>query len=318
MTSHPLTSIIIPTFNRAHLICDTLNSIKEQTNTNWECIVIDDGSTDNTEELLHSYIKKDNRFQYHKRPETHLQGGNGARNYGFNLSKGDYIQWFDSDDVMMPDFVEAKLQPFIAQPDTDVVFSAFENVNSEGERTRIANQHFSGNIIDDLVDGHVSFGPLSFMLRRDKIEKLKYDETLTKNQDLDFFFRFFTTSEALKIVHVKKILYTVRSHKGSMTFGTSKDINKMASTYKVYLMVLNHFSNIGNKKGVKRYRFHCLNNLKVMLKNGFYSDVVRRLIAFKYINIRQKIYLIGCVLSEMFFGRGSNQFIKLKDNHDNS
>jgi glycosyltransferase involved in cell wall biosynthesis len=306
-----LVSVIIPTYNRAHLISETLDSIIRQTYENWECIVVDDGSTDETEALLNTYIAKDSRFQYCKRPDKHLPGGNGARNYGFELSKGNYIQWFDSDDIMMPDFVDAKMKPFIQNEDTDVVFSAFENVNIKGERTRIANQHFSGNIIDDLVDGYVSFGPLSFMLRRDKLCDIKYDETLKKNQDLDFFFRFFTSQRNLKIIHVNKILYTVRSHPGSMTFGTSTDIAKMTSTYRVYLMVLDYFNKQKHSKGIKRYKYYCLNTLKVMLKNGNYLAVFKRLFSFKYLYAFQKIYLMGCILSQFLINKGATQFVKV-------
>ena len=68
MTSTPLISIIIPTYNRAHLIGETLDSILVQTYPNWECIVVDDGSTDTTADVMREYIKKDNRFQYHQRP----------------------------------------------------------------------------------------------------------------------------------------------------------------------------------------------------------------------------------------------------------
>ena len=95
-----LISIIIPTYNRGHLINKTLDSIIAQTYTNWECIVVDDGSYDNTDQVLLKYCKKDNRFQYHLRPKERLRGGNAARNYGFELSRGEYINWFDSDDLM--------------------------------------------------------------------------------------------------------------------------------------------------------------------------------------------------------------------------
>ncbi|MGC1633104.1 MAG: glycosyltransferase family 2 protein, partial [Gelidibacter sp.] len=87
MQDQPLVSIIIPTLNREHLIGKTLDSILDQTYLNWECIVVDDGSLDATETLIHRYIHKDSRFQYHKRPDIHLPGGNGARNYGFEMSK---------------------------------------------------------------------------------------------------------------------------------------------------------------------------------------------------------------------------------------
>ncbi|TXE17105.1 glycosyltransferase family 2 protein [Psychroserpens burtonensis] len=307
----PLVSIIIPTFNRSNLISDTLDSIIRQTYINWECIIVDDGSSDYTDEIMESYTERDKRFKYYHRPSEHLSGGNGARNYGFLMSTGEYIQWFDSDDIMAPDFIEAKIEPFIESSDIDVVFSAFENVNEKGERTRIANQSFSGNILNDLVDRNVSFGPWSFMLRRDKVDKIKYDETLKKNQDLDFFFRFFTSSSDLKIIHVKKILYTVRSHSGSMTYRSEKDISKMVSIYKVYLMVLNYFMEQNHLKGIKRYKYKCLNSLNVMLRNGYYREAIKRLMSFRYLSTLQKSYLMGCVLSQFLINRGANQFSKI-------
>src|SRR5690606_26958451 len=108
----PLVSIIIPTFNRAHLIGETLDSVLAQTYLNWECIVVDDGSTDDTDALMSEYIAKDSRFQYYHRPDAHKPGGNGARNYGFDQSKGGYIQWFDDDDLMCEDFLFSKLEIF--------------------------------------------------------------------------------------------------------------------------------------------------------------------------------------------------------------
>ena len=101
-----LVSIIIPTYNRAHLIGETLDSILAQTYTNWECIIIDDGSSDDTLEVIDNYIKKDNRFQYYRRPVERSKGPNVCRNFGYELSKGEYINWFDSDDVMLPTFLE--------------------------------------------------------------------------------------------------------------------------------------------------------------------------------------------------------------------
>ena len=104
----PIVSIIIPTYNRAHLISETLDSILTQTYTHWECIVVDDGSDDSTAELLAGYCKKDARFQYHQRPNDRPKGANACRNYGFELCKGEYINWFDSDDLMGNCFMQEK------------------------------------------------------------------------------------------------------------------------------------------------------------------------------------------------------------------
>lgn len=105
----PLVSIIIPTYNRAHLIGETLDSILAQTYPHWECIIVDDGSTDRTDEVVQQYLKKDRRFFYYQRPLERPKGANACRNYGFEMSKGEYINWFDSDDLMVEENLYEKV-----------------------------------------------------------------------------------------------------------------------------------------------------------------------------------------------------------------
>ncbi|NJM80308.1 MAG: glycosyltransferase family 2 protein [Flavobacterium sp.] len=101
-------SIIIPVFNRQHLIIETLVSIQNQTFQNWECIIVDDGSTDNTVEIISEQIIGDERFHLFKRP-THLKKGpSSCRNYAFSKAKGQFIQFFDSDDIMHPEHLQKK------------------------------------------------------------------------------------------------------------------------------------------------------------------------------------------------------------------
>lgn len=99
-------SIIIATYNRATYIGETLCSIVNQTYTDFECIIIDDGSTDNTSDIVAAIINEDSRFTYIIRPETVKKGANHSRNYGYSLSKGNYVKFFDSDDVMLPTHLE--------------------------------------------------------------------------------------------------------------------------------------------------------------------------------------------------------------------
>lgn len=104
-----LVSIIIPAFNRATLIGETLDSILAQTYTNWECIIVDDGSTDNTVETIEMYCKKDKRLQLVRR-NREPKGAPTCRNIGLSNAKGEYINFFDSDDIMHKDFLSIKLQ----------------------------------------------------------------------------------------------------------------------------------------------------------------------------------------------------------------
>ncbi|AWH72880.1 glycosyltransferase family 2 protein [Dokdonia sp. Dokd-P16] len=103
-------SIIIATYNRAAYIIETLISIKNQTYSDFECIIIDDGSTDHTDELVTAFVKNDDRFTYVLRPDTVLKGANHSRNYGYTLSNGDYVKFFDSDDVMLPEHLEISMK----------------------------------------------------------------------------------------------------------------------------------------------------------------------------------------------------------------
>lgn len=96
-------SVIIPTYNRANLVVDTLRSVLRQTFTHFEVLLIDDGSTDNTRDIVESTFKNELRVKYfYKKNEER----GAARNFGLKLAKGDYAVFFDSDDWMLPDYLD--------------------------------------------------------------------------------------------------------------------------------------------------------------------------------------------------------------------
>ena len=98
----PIVTIIMATYNRAHFILETLLSIQKQTFGDWECLIIDDGGTDNTPEVIAPILAQDVRFQYMNRPETYLKGLPGCRNFGLDIANGEYIIFFDDDDIVHP------------------------------------------------------------------------------------------------------------------------------------------------------------------------------------------------------------------------
>ncbi|PWI31502.1 hypothetical protein DI383_02205 [Flavobacteriaceae bacterium LYZ1037] len=117
LNNESIISIIIPTFNRVKLLKSTLSSIKVQSYTHWECLVIDDGSTDGTEELLVKRCNEDSRFRYIKRPVTRQKGASTCRNIGLELAIGKYILFFDSDDVLLPEVLESRMQAVLKNPE---------------------------------------------------------------------------------------------------------------------------------------------------------------------------------------------------------
>ncbi len=100
MDNKPLVSILIPNFNKAPYLRETLDSILAQTYTDWECIIVDDHSTDDSWGILEEYAEKDLRFKIYRRPDHLPKGGNVCRNFAYDNSRGDLILYLDSDDVL--------------------------------------------------------------------------------------------------------------------------------------------------------------------------------------------------------------------------
>ena len=130
MDSNPLVSIIIQTYNRLKRLRETLNSVKLQTYTNWECLVIDDGSNDNTESFMAKLIEADKRFKYFKRPKKINKGANACRNIGLKKSKGKFVNFLDSDDFFESEKLELQVQR-LHKTNSDVSRPLFSALNSK-------------------------------------------------------------------------------------------------------------------------------------------------------------------------------------------
>ena len=113
----PLVSIIVTCYNQAHCIANTLESIVSQTYTNWECVIVDDGSLDDSAEVIKEFIKDDTRFTY---LFQNNQGVSRARNKGFALATGSFINFMDGDDTFLPDKLKEQIQVFKDNPEIAV------------------------------------------------------------------------------------------------------------------------------------------------------------------------------------------------------
>lgn len=119
-TNDPLVSIIIPCYNYAHTLSETLNSIKAQTLSRWEAIIVNDGSSDNTREVIESFTLSDARFiGLHQENK----GVSAARNAGIQAAKGTYVMFLDADDLITPRKLEAHKTHFDSDLNIDVSYS---------------------------------------------------------------------------------------------------------------------------------------------------------------------------------------------------
>ncbi|SHM61299.1 glycosyltransferase family 2 protein [Flavobacterium saccharophilum] len=259
----PLISIIIPTYNRAHLINITLDSILAQTYQNWECIIIDDGSSDNTAELLQKYQDLDSRFQYYKRPDTKKKGPNSCRNFGFEKSKGEFINWFDSDDILFEDSIALRIANF--NQSIDGVVAKCEIFDSSNGLKIAENTILStGNMIKDYFLGNMTFYVSGPIWRRSFLEKQQelFDEEIRYLDDWDFNLRMLYQSPNIKFLDIPVFRY--RFH----AFSLSKQIDH---------------------SNMEEFKSECLarnKHLKLIPKAGFKNIQIRN-----FIIKRHKVFL---------------------------
>ncbi|WP_310992293.1 glycosyltransferase family 2 protein [Aequorivita marina] len=228
----PLISIIIPTYNRAHLIGETLDSVLAQTYQNWECLVVDDGSTDNTEELMAAYIAKDARFQFHHRPKDRLPGGNAARNYGFEMSKGEYVQWFDSDDLMHPEKLAIKIKTILDYK-VDFVISQTQYFNRDNFKEYQYNYKEEEVNFLSYSTTHISWFTPDLFLKRNIAEKVSFNENLKAGQEYNFSCKLLLETNSLK--KIDKVLTMCRYHDSSIGFERRENnFNYFKSRLEIY------------------------------------------------------------------------------------
>ena len=164
-------SIIIPSYNRGYIIGRTIESVLKQTHQDWECIIADDKSTDNTKEIIEKYSANDNRIKYVH--NTRSKGAQGARNTGILTSSGDWVVLFDSDNVMHSDFLE-KCSKVLESGTVDVV-NTWSNVvdSSTGKIVRHFKWVSNGIIYKRLLKGKSYVDNSSTIIRKSKLMDIK-------------------------------------------------------------------------------------------------------------------------------------------------
>ena len=181
-------SIIIPTYNRGMLIAEAIKSVINQTYANWELIIVDDGSTDDTEHIVSQFIKKDDRISYVKRPDSKPKGANACRNYGLELSKGDFIKWLDSDDFLNENCLQRQLNEIQKDGEVFANFCYAQFFNVEGDSLQHLDKLWcekltTTKITEDLIKAKLKWPILSGLWRRSVFKDDPFNEALKNSQE---------------------------------------------------------------------------------------------------------------------------------------
>jgi glycosyltransferase involved in cell wall biosynthesis len=230
----PLISIIIPCYNSARYLGQTLESILYQTNPSWECILVDDGSTDGSAELYQRYAAADARFRYHRQENA---GATAARNKGVSLAQGEYIQFLDADDLLLPERLDRCLQRFQQEPTADVVYS--ESVNyQQGQgflKTLPARIPLEDTLRAFLFELNVTFSVIihAMMFKRAVLIAEPFDTTLHSfGEDYDCWIRIAMNGAVFS--HIDEVLVVYRFAENNLTSQEATLISAKLNVLKKY------------------------------------------------------------------------------------
>jgi len=212
--NNPLVSIIIPCFNQAQYLNETLQSVFDQKYKNWECIIINDGSPDNTREIAKKWIQKDQRFKYIFKENGGLSS---ARNTGLKIATGDFIQLLDSDDLLHHQKLEEvfSLKEFFDIYICDYI--TFDDETRNEVQGRYLTPFFDLKIIkEDIISQWEitkSIPCHCVIFRKEIIDKnnLKFLENLPNHEDWCFWVILFSLSEKFINIPFKHALYRIRN-----------------------------------------------------------------------------------------------------------
>jgi glycosyltransferase involved in cell wall biosynthesis len=249
-----LISVVIPTYNRAQLIGRSIESVINQTYQKWELIVVDDGSTDNSREVVLRYCQDNNRIQFVNRVKERIKGANTCRNIGLEMAKGTLIKWLDSDDILVPDCLQKQVDE-IELKGADVCFSRTGYFTQQGAEIAIQKGEWSNRLTtndatNDLVFGNVRWQTMSGLWRKSILPNKPFEEDLMNSQEWVLNIKM-SLIRNLKLCYTDEVLNYVRVHSGSM----SNRVNKKAAYYYhaclarwTVLVILKEYNPIGRKK----------------------------------------------------------------------
>jgi glycosyltransferase involved in cell wall biosynthesis len=235
-----LVSIIVPCYNQAHFLKDSLKSVLEQSYEYWECIIVNDGSPDNTELKALEWCAMDKRFSYLIKENGGLPS---ARNAGIAIAKADYIVCLDADDILHPNYLKQLLPVLVLNPLLGVV-SCYRYFFVENKSNIINKYIASGSNYKDLMFEN-KLMPSSMYRKKCWIEVGGYDETMKKGfEDWEFWLN--VTKRSWTFQFVEEFLFYYRKSKNSMLVDT---INNHAEANMEYIfrkhkeLYTEHFDN---------------------------------------------------------------------------
>jgi glycosyltransferase involved in cell wall biosynthesis len=242
-----MTSIITPSFNSEHFIEETYQSIIAQTNPNWEWVIVDDGSTDNTLQLLEKYSASDNRIHFYKRDRL-PKGATTCRNIAVEKCKGDSLIFLDTDDVLASFCIEQRQTMLYQNKGCDFIYFQMLIFNKKLDDTKLI-----WNIADERNDleraiklNPIMAGSSTIWDKESFIKIGMWDDKILINQDIELHIRAFCKNlHYLNSLHLPPDIF-VRNNQQSISRAKKKSTEKQLSRVYYFEQIYGHLHRSNN------------------------------------------------------------------------
>lgn len=271
--NNELISIIVPIYNTEKYLHECLDSILNQTYTNFEVLLVNDGSTDSSGIICQEYVERDSRFRYFEKDNG---GVASARNLGLEHSEGTYITFIDSDDWVEQNYLDV-LYTALKENDTDVAISTYKRFAQDGvfylrsySREDDEFLNLGTRSRDSFLEilprlgelDHSFYSISSKLIKRKIIGNLLFDEQVSYAEDLNFFFHLYLGVES--VVYVRDYTYIYRTHDAS----TSQNVNELKALQELEIYK-SMFQQIDRMGLPTFYYFKRMENVVIYRISGF-------------------------------------------------
>lgn len=269
--NNELISVIIPAYNSARYIAETINSVLQQKHQFFELIVVDDGSTDNQNEIIQRFAKQDQRVRLIKQKNL---GVAAARNTGIRHAKGNYLSFLDADDLWHTDNLSLKIEK-LKNEDIGLVHSDAQVIDQFSNPTGKLICGKKGRLLDDILlwEGPHIPGPSSILIKREVVDNIgMFDHKLSTAADMDFFIRI---TSKYGVGKLDKVTWQYRVHENNM----HQNIAAMEKDVRIIYQKASHLGLFKNRQFEKK----CLAKMNLVLGYSWAGDGQNFFKAAKYI-----------------------------------
>ncbi|STD54077.1 glycosyltransferase family 2 protein [Empedobacter falsenii] len=269
----PLISVIVPCYNQSIYMDECLQSVLDQTYQNWECIIVNDGSPDNTEEVALRWVEKDTRFIYLKKENGGLSS---ARNAGIDKAKGEWIQFLDCDDIILEHKFEVAI---IHMNQYDIIICNFNLFNELGEYEPFCDLNKAVFNLENIIlkwDNGLNIPIHCAIFKKSSILNFKFIESLKSKEDWIFWISFYEINKKTKFINKSLAKYRINPNSVGLNTFLIMEANKYLYENSSSLIKDLTFKKINIDNKIKNDEIIRLRAIVSKLENNKFFSVYKR------------------------------------------